>query len=295
MDGRRILPGARPATTRGARFPLNQAPAASAPFPIGSVQGVAARAWDLCLRRDPFGLVAVPFVIYFPVYVFLILLTEVLTYLDQLKEESGAVLAAIVGVMPLVLFARVFGEAWILVRTDAEAGGHAIGWGETFSRAFARSWALVIVMLVVYGLLQIGFYLLVFPGIIVFVMTSFANQAAVLGPGRLFESLRESRDLVEHHPKAWFGMVAYWAIVFLGLGILIGILRESLIPQFRGADVGFVITLLLGVPLWVCLIVFTSCWTLFYRELQARRAQFLAAHPPVPHPTPAGPAMSKPE
>jgi hypothetical protein len=89
--------------------------------------------------------------------------------------------------------------------------------------------------------------------------------------------------------------VAYWAIVFLGLGILIGILRESLIPQFRGGDAGFVITLLLGMPLWVCLIVFTACWTLFYRELQARRAQFLAAHPPAPQAAPTGPAMSKPE
>ena len=277
---------------------MNQAPAASAPFPIGSVQGVAARAWELC-ARDPLGLVVVPFVIYFPVYVFLVLLGELLLYVDQLASDGGAVLAAVVGVFPLVLFARVFGEAWIQVRTDAEAHGHAIGWGETFSRAFGRSWALVLVMLVVYALLQIGFALLVFPGILVFVLTSFANQSAVLGPGRLVDSLKESRDLVEHHPRAWFGMVAWWAIVFLGLGMLIGILRESILPQIQGGDAGFVVTLLLGMPLWICLIVFTACWTLFYRELQARRAQWLAAHPPAPHPplspTPSGPAVSKPE
>jgi hypothetical protein len=46
---------------------LSQSPAAPAPFPIGSVQGVAARAWELCLRRDRLGLLVVPFIIVCPV------------------------------------------------------------------------------------------------------------------------------------------------------------------------------------------------------------------------------------
>ena len=271
-------PGARPARTRGARFPLNLAPAATAPFPIGSVQGVASRAWELCLRRDPMGLLVIPFIIFFPVYVFLVLLTEVLKDFEHFSSE-GPLIASIFGVLPLVFFARVFGEAWILVRADVEAHYHVLGWGETFSRALARSWPLVVVMLVVYTLLQVGFYLLFFPGVIVLVLCSFTNQAAVLGPGKLFASLRESRDLVEHHPRAWFGMVAYWAIVFVGLGLLIGILRNSLAPHLGSGDAGFIATLVLGLPLQICLLVFTACWTLFYRELEARRALHLAVHP----------------
>ncbi len=278
---------------------MNQASAATAPFPIGSVQGVATRAWDLCLRRDPLGLLVIPFIIFFPVYVFTALLAEVLADFQHFSNE-GPLIGAIFGVLPLVLFARVFGESWILVRADVEAHGQVIGLGETFTRALARSWFLVVVMLVVYLMTQIGFVLLVFPALIVWILCSFANQAAVLGPGRLFVSLRASRDLVEHNPGAWFGMVAYWAIVFLGLGLLIGILRDSLVPQLGRGDAGFVATLVLGLPLQVCLLVFTACWTMFYRELEARRALHLAAHPPpVKHsplsPTPSGPAVPKAE
>jgi ABC-type amino acid transport system permease subunit len=66
-------------------------------------------------------------------------------------------------------------------------------------------------------------------------------------------------------------MVAYWMIVFLGLGILFGILRQSVVPMAAG-NTAFVVELVLGMPLQVCLLVFSACWTLFYRELEARRA-----------------------
>jgi hypothetical protein len=260
---------------------LSQSPAAPAPFPIGSVQGVAARAWELCLRRDPLGLLVVPFIIFFPVYVFLTLVPAVVAEIEHFAEVRP-MLGALFGILPLVIIARVFGEAWILVRADEEAHGRDIGWSAAFSRAFARSWFLVVVMLVVYALVQIGFLLLVIPAVIVWVLCSFANQAAVLGPGRLVASLRQSRDLVEHSPLAWLGMVAYWIIVFLGLGMLIGVLRESLAPRLGQGDLSFIATLVMGLPLQVCLLVFTVCWTLFYRELEARRALHLAAHPPHP-------------
>ena len=255
--------------------------AATAPFPIGSVQGVASRAWDLCLRKDPLGLLVFPFIIFLPVYAFLALVPAVILDIDNLAEE-GPLLGAMFGILPLVVVARVFGEAWILVRCDEEAHGRTISWGDTFSRALARSWFLVVVMLVVYTAVQIGIPLLVIPGIIVWVLCSFANQAAVLGPGRLVASLRQSRDLVEHNASAWLGMVAYWVIVFLGLGMLVGIVRESLSPYLGGGDVSFMATLVLGLPVQLCLLVFTACWTLFYRELEARRAIHLAAHPPHP-------------
>lgn len=274
---------------------MNLSPAAPAPFPIGSVQGVAARAWDLCLRRDPLGLLVVPFIIFFPVYVFFLLVPAILADLGSLPQE-GPLLGALFGILPLVIVARVFGEAWILIRADEEAHGVAIGWGETFTRALARSWFLVVVMLVVYAMVQVGMLLLVIPAVIIWVLCSFANQAAVLGPGRLVASLRHSRDLVEHAAKAWLGMALYWVIVFLGLGILIGIVRETLAPWTGGVDTNFLVTLVLGLPLQLCLLVFTVCWTLFYRELEARRARFLAEHPPRPHPShpPVDPAVPPP-
>lgn len=260
---------------------MSQPTDATAPFPVGSVQGVASRAWELCLRKDPLGLLVVPFIIFFPVYAFLTLVPAVLYDIEDLAQE-GPLLGAMFGILPLVVVARVFGEAWILVRADELAHGRSIGWGATFSRALARSWFLVVVMLIVYATFQAGIFLLVIPGIIVWVLCSFANQAAVLGPGRLVSSLRQSRDLVEHNAAAWVGMVGYWVIVFLGLGILIGILRQSIAPFIGGGDQGFLATLVLGVPLQLCLLVFTVCWTLFYRELEARRALHLAAHPPHP-------------
>jgi len=266
---------------------LSNMPAEPVHFPVGSVQQVASRAWELCLRHDPVGLLVVPFIIFFPVYVFLTLLGEVVRDIDRIMQE-GMLLGAVAGVLPLVIFARVFGEAWILVRADALAHGRPLSYAETFSRALARSWFLVVVMLVVYALVQLGLFLLVIPGIIVWVLCSFANQAAVLGPGRLFASIRQSRDLVEHQAGAWLGMVLYWAIVFVGLGMLIGIIRQTLEGRWLGPDATFLADLALGFPLQVCLLVFTTSWTLFYRELEARRAQQVVAHaaPPATAPAP---------
>ena len=256
---------------------MSNTPAAPVPFPVGSVQGVASRAWDLCLRRDPIGLLVIPFIIFFPVYVFLTLLAEVVRDIERISQE-GMLLGAVVGVLPLVIFARVFGEAWILVRADAIAHGRPLSYGATFSHALARSWFLVVVMLVVYALVQVGIFFFVIPGIIVWVLCSFANQAAVLGPGRLFASLRQSRDLVEHQAGAWLGMVIYWVIVFVGLGILSGIVRQTIEGRWLGPDGAFLADLVLGLPLQLCLLVFTTSWTLFYREIEARRARQIESH-----------------
>ena len=254
---------------------MSNIPAGPVPFPVGSVQGVASRAWELCLRRDPIGLLVIPFVIFFPVYVFLTLLAEVVRDLERISQE-GMLLGAVAGVLPLVIFARVFGEAWILVRADAIAHDRPLGYGATFSQALARSWFLVVVMLVIYVLVQLGIFVFVIPGIIVWVLCSFANQAAVLGPGRLISSIRQSRDLVEHQPGAWLGMVFYWVVVFVGLGMLSGILRQTIEDRWLGPDGAFLADLVLGLPLQACLLVFTTSWTLLYRELEARRARQLA-------------------
>ena len=252
-----------------------------APFPLGSVQAVASRAWDLCLKEDPVGLLAIPFVISFPVTVFLTILSELFRHPSQVPQEAS-LLTAVFGVLPLVIFARVFGEAWILWRADAEAHGRRVAFGETVKHAFARTWYLVVAMLTCYALGQIGFFFFVLPGLLVAIVASFANQAAVLGPGKLVASLRQSWDLVEHNIGAWFGMIAYWAIVFAGLGILVTILRVTLESVMNG-QTGFLVDLMLFLPLQGALLVFTTCWTLFYRELEARRHLQLSVPQPV-HP-----------
>jgi len=252
-----------------------------APFPLGSVQAVTSRAWELCLREDPVGLIAIPFVISFPVTVFLTILGELFRNPGDLTTEGGLI-TSMFGVLPIVIFARVFGEAWILWRADAEAHGRRAGFGETVKHAFSRTWYLVVVMLTTYALFQVGLFFFVLPGILVAIVGSFANQSAVLGPGRLIASLRHSWDLVEHNIGAWFGMVAYWAVIFAGLGILVTILRVTLESLMNGRT-GFLIDLLLWLPLQAALLVFTACWTLFYRELEGRRQQQLAVPQPV-HP-----------
>jgi len=250
-----------------------------APFPLGSVQAVASRAWDLCLREDPVGLVAIPFVISFPVTVFLTILSELFRNPRDLSAEAGLI-TPIFGVLPLVIFARVFGEAWILWRADAEAHGRRVAFGETIKHSFSRMWYLVVVMLATYALIQVGLFFFVLPGLLVAIVASFANQSAVLGPGRLIASLKHSWDLVEHNIGAWFGMVAYWVVIFVGLGIIVTILRLTLENLMRG-QTGFLIDLLLWLPLQAALLVFTACWTLFYRELEGRRHRQLAMPQPV--------------
>jgi hypothetical protein len=252
-------------------------PPDDAPFPLGSVQAVATRAWALCLREDPFGLLVVPFVIYFPVYVSLTIMAELFDDIEALAHEAS-LLSMLVGVLPLVIFARVLGESWIIVRADADAHGREVSYGATLSQAFTRSWYLVVVLLAVYALVQLGLFLLVIPGVIVWIIASFANQAAVLGPGRLLASLRLSRDLLEHNVAAWCGMLAYWVIVFLGLGMLIGIVKQSLAAVIGGPS-KFLFDLALVLPLQIALLVFTTCWTLFYRELEARRHRHLHVTP----------------
>jgi len=252
-----------------------------APFPLGSVQAVASRAWELCLREDPVGLIAIPFVISFPVTVFGTIVGELLRNPGDLSTEGGLI-TSMFGVLPIVIIARVFGEAWTLWRADAEAHGQRVSFGETVKHAFSRTWYLVVVMLTTYALFQIGLVLFVLPAFLIAIACSFANQSAVLGPGRLIASLRHSWDLVEHNIGAWFGMIAYWAVIFAGLGILVTILRVTLENLMNGRT-GFLIDLLLWLPLQAALLVFTACWTLFYRELESRRHQQLAMGQPV-HP-----------
>jgi hypothetical protein len=73
--------------------------------------------------------------------------------------------------------------------------------------------------------------------------------------------------------------------VFAGLGILVTIVRLSLERVTRG-PLSFTLDLVLWFPLQICLLVFAACWTLFYRELEARRHAQLSyahsAHPDIP-------------
>src|SRR5580765_4447604 len=102
---------------------VNELPTSDpAPFPMGSVQAVAARSWRMCLREDPVGLLAIPYLIAFPVFAFLTILSELFN--EGLKSPNAlqrdpTMLGPVLGVLPIVLFARVFGEAWVVTRTDA--------------------------------------------------------------------------------------------------------------------------------------------------------------------------------
>ncbi len=60
--------------------------------------------------------------------------------------------------------------------------------------------------------------------------------------------------------------------------MLSGVVRQTLEGYWLGTDATFLADLAIGLPLQLCLLVFTTCWTLFYRELEARRAQQVAAH-----------------
>ena len=52
----------------------------------------------------------------------------------------------------------------------------------------------------------------------------------------------------------WFGMVAYWAIIFAGLGIIVTILRVTLESVMNGRT-GFLIDLMLWLPLVIMIVV----------------------------------------
>ena len=101
----------------------------------------------------------------------------------------------------------------------------------------------------------------------------------MLGPGRVIASLRYSWELVEYNAAQ---RISYTAIVFMGLGILVAILRFSL-ENMIGRQLGFILDLALWLPLQTALLVLATCWTLFYRELEARRHAQLAVPQPV-HP-----------
>jgi hypothetical protein len=247
------------------------------PFPLHSVQAVAALAWRLALQADPVGLLVVPFVIFFPVYVFVAQIAEIVSGWSRLALESPAAAAslagelpfgAILGVLPLVIFAASFGETWLQVRADARARGDAPSYTATASRAMVRMWALAITTLIVYLLWQVAAFAFVLPGLVVYALTSLATRAAVLDEVGWFEALRISRRLVVRHWLAWLGLMVYWAVVFLGLGILVGIARFSVGGVAGGW--GLWVDLLLGLPLPISLLVFETSWTLFFREIEAR-------------------------
>ena len=74
---------------------MNELPSPDpAPFPMGSVQAVAARSWRMCVREDPVGLLAIPYLIAFPVFAFLTILTAAITtsFIERARSQRQAVL-----------------------------------------------------------------------------------------------------------------------------------------------------------------------------------------------------------
>jgi hypothetical protein len=251
------------------------------PFPLFSVQEVAALAWRLALRVDPLGLLVLPFAILFPVYVFVTQLKEIVSAYATLALDdpvsAGALgdaipFGALLGVLPLVIVAASFGVAWIHVRADGEARGEPLTLGRTAERALGRIWPLALTTAIAYALWQVAAFVFVLPGLVVLALTSFAPRAAVLDGLGPWAALKRSKDLVVRHWAACLGMAAYWLIVFFGLGLLVGIAGQSL-AEVPGASSGWTnlaLDLLLGLPLPVAYLVFETCWTLFFRELEAR-------------------------
>ena len=62
-----------------------------APFPLGSVQAVTSPPWELCLREDPVGLLVIPFIITFPVSVFLTILGELYRNVGPIAKDVAEI------------------------------------------------------------------------------------------------------------------------------------------------------------------------------------------------------------
>jgi hypothetical protein len=232
--------------------------------PVHFALGLGMRA---ALISDPIGLVFIPLVFRFPNVALEALQAGYLGALDPGRLEQPLIAFAMFVGWGFALVGLTLSQALLIRRTASwMRSGTAAPLEREFEAIFASFPTFLAVSLLFWGMLFLGMFLLLLPGIAVLFFYGFAPQAAVLERVGLFESFRRSRRLVRGHFGRWVV-----GVLMIAGGVLASVVGLRLIwlgvHEALGGDVPFGLWVVAFFVIELVSVLFTVSWTAMYVDL----------------------------
>jgi hypothetical protein len=231
--------------------------------PVQVALGLGLRA---ALVSDPVGLVLIPLVFRCPNVALEALQAKFVGPVDPAQLEPLVAFAFLVG-WGLALIGLTLSQAFIIRRTASWIqNGTGVPIEREMESIFAVFPSFLAVSLLFWGMLFLGLFLLILPGLAVLYFFGFAQQIVVLERVGILESFRRARQLV----RGRFGRWAASALWVAG-GVLASVIGLRLIwvgiQEAMGGDVPFVLWAAVFFAIEMVSVLFTVCWTAIYVDL----------------------------
>jgi hypothetical protein len=188
---------------------------------MNPTDGVISEAFDL-YKKHFSHLVVVALVIYVAIAILGVLLVLI-------AGTVGAILVAILGVIGSFLVQAALVEAV----ADIRDGRADMTVGETLSRGMSRIGSVAGASILGGIAIGIGLILLIVPGLVLITWWAVIIPVIVLEHVGTFDSFSRSRELVRGFDFQVFGVIVIQFLIFIGFGIVLGIILAALPEEAR--------------------------------------------------------------
>jgi hypothetical protein len=210
---------------------------------------VIGKAWET-YKAHWRHLLPIAFVVYVLISLLILLLGALLGWL-------GAVLGSIVGLAGIFWLQG----ALVLAIDDVRDGRADLSISETLDRVTPRLGTLALAGLLAGVAIGFGLILLIVPGLFLLTIWLVIVPAIMLEGCGVSASFARSQELVRGYGWSVFGVIALTILIYLGVAILFGVLRDTLDSEWAGLALNIVLQTITAPFL-------ALAWTTTYYELR---------------------------
>lgn len=210
---------------------------------------VIGKAWET-YKAHWRHLLPIAFVVYVLISLLILLLGALLGWL-------GAVLGSIVGLAGIFWLQG----ALVLAIDDVRDGRADLSISETLDRVTPRLGTLALAGLLAGIAIGFGLILLIVPGLFLLTIWLVIVPAIMLEGCGVSASFARSQELVRGYGWSVFGVIALTVLIYLGVAILFGVLRDALDSEWAGLALNIVLQTITAPFL-------ALAWTTTYYELR---------------------------
>ena len=210
---------------------------------------VIGKAWET-YKAHWRHLLPIAFVVY-------VLISLLILLLGALLGWPGAVLGSIVGLAGIFWLQG----ALVLAIDDVRDGRADLNVGETLDRVTPRLGTLALAGLLAGVAIGFGLILLIVPGLFLLTIWLLIVPAIMLEGCGVSASFARSQELVRGYGWSVFVVIALTVLIYLGVAILFGVLRDALDSEWAGLALNIVLQTITAPFL-------ALAWTTTYYELR---------------------------
>ena len=210
---------------------------------------VIGKAWET-YKAHWRHLLPIAFVVY-------VLISILILLLGALLGWPGAVLGSIVGLAGIFWLQG----ALVLAIDDVRDGRADLNVGETLDRVTPRLGTLALAGLLAGVAIGFGLILLIVPGLFLLTIWLLIVPAIMLEGCGVSASFARSQELVRGYGWSVFVVIALTVLIYLGVAILFGVLRDALDSEWAGLALNIVLQTITAPFL-------ALAWTTTYYELR---------------------------